>query len=131
MVLREYFKYEFIYASGSCFRGVVVIACALHAQGPQFDPGRKQYESCVIRLGSETCQPLLIRLSKSNTLKKRPIKIHMMILSNCSKHFPFPNFFLHSACYLFHKLTYMCQGNTKLLIHPDDLFHDNTNKKIY
>ena len=23
------------------FRGVVVITCALHAQGPQFNPGRK------------------------------------------------------------------------------------------
>ena len=23
------------------FRGVVVIICALHAQGPQFNPGRK------------------------------------------------------------------------------------------
>ena len=25
------------------FRSVVVITCALHAQGPRFEPGRKQY----------------------------------------------------------------------------------------
>ena len=29
-----------IFTSGSC--GVVVITCASHAQGPRFDPGRKQ-----------------------------------------------------------------------------------------
>ena len=28
--------------SSSCFRSVVVITCASHAQGPRFDPGRKQ-----------------------------------------------------------------------------------------
>ena len=28
--------------SYSCFRSVVVITCASHAQGPRFDPGRKQ-----------------------------------------------------------------------------------------
>ena len=25
-----------------CFRSVVAITCALHAQGPRFEPGRKQ-----------------------------------------------------------------------------------------
>ena len=25
------------------FRSVVVITCALHAQGPRFEPGRKQF----------------------------------------------------------------------------------------
>ena len=48
----------------SCSRGVVVITCASHAQGPRFDPGREHFgkeslEGCLA--GPQKSEPDVIR----------------------------------------------------------------------
>ena len=48
----------------ACSRGVVVITCASHAQGPRFDPGREQFWpegfSHITRVSSKTYLDILL-----------------------------------------------------------------------
>ena len=48
-IFQSCFQSTFTYA---CFRSVVVITCASHAQGRRFDPGREHISCNALRLGA-------------------------------------------------------------------------------